>query len=221
VYEMLATGRLKFVADARVEIDPLLVEAGKPTCTEEEFPLLHYPKEQVSALANRRREGPVKEDDHGFDACVAAGTLVTTSRGPVPIENVVEGDSVLTRRGWCRVAAAQQMSALAGAVTIQAGLSNGAVITTTPDHRIWVHGRGWTRMDRLRIGDTLCQENTTHKGPVGVSVESLQSGPMVPVYDLSVEGEHEFFASGVLVHNCHYLQNTLRTARRVEVHQVT
>ena len=24
----------------------------------------------------------------------------------------------------------------------------------------------------------------------------------MPVYDLSIEGKHEFFASGVLVHNC-------------------
>lgn len=28
------------------------------------------------------------------------------------------------------------------------------------------------------------------------------SGPAVPVYDLTVEGEHEFFAAGLLVHNC-------------------
>jgi hypothetical protein len=27
-------------------------------------------------------------------------------------------------------------------------------------------------------------------------------GKSVPVYDLMVEGDHEFFANGVLVHNC-------------------
>jgi phage terminase large subunit-like protein len=33
-----------------------------------------------------------------------------------------------------------------------------------------------------------------------VSVEALSE--KIPVYDLTVEGEHEFFANGVLVHNC-------------------
>lgn len=34
-----------------------------------------------------------------------------------------------------------------------------------------------------------------------LSVEAA-NGPSVPVYDLSVDGSHEFFANGLLVHNC-------------------
>src|SRR5208283_2573633 len=39
---------------------------------------------------------------------------------------------------------------------------------------------------------------------VALSVEmpSEKSSHFVPVYDLQVDGEHEFFANGILVHNC-------------------
>lgn len=68
LYEMLASKRVKFVKGARIERDRNLGD-GKPTCTEEELPFIHYPKDQDSALARNRREIPVKEDDHGHDAC--------------------------------------------------------------------------------------------------------------------------------------------------------
>lgn len=36
----------------------------------------------------------------------------------------------------------------------------------------------------------------------GVHVNNNTSTPLVPVWDISVEGEHEFIAEGVVVHNC-------------------
>ena len=35
-----------------------------------------------------------------------------------------------------------------------------------------------------------------------IIVEQLSRGPRLPVYDICVEEEHEFFANGILVHNC-------------------
>lgn len=40
--------------------------------------------------------------DHD-DGCFAAGTLIETNRGCIPIESVVEGDEVWTRHGWTKV----------------------------------------------------------------------------------------------------------------------
>jgi hypothetical protein len=40
-------------------------------------------------------------------------------------------------------------------------------------------------------------------GLVSVSITQICALPSVqPTYDLTVEGEHEFFANGILVHNC-------------------
>jgi hypothetical protein len=51
--------RLFILADALRERDPLLVEAGRPTCTAEEWD---------SYVWDAAREAPVKEHDHGLDA---------------------------------------------------------------------------------------------------------------------------------------------------------
>lgn len=45
--------------------------------------------------------------------------------------------------------------------------------------------------------------DSCRSGRAAVHVLGVRSlGRAVPVYDLSVEGDHEFFANGVLVHNC-------------------
>jgi hypothetical protein len=38
---------------------------------------------------------------------------------------------------------------------------------------------------------------------IEVHVESVTAGAIAPVYDIGVEGEHEFVANGIVVHNCY------------------
>jgi phage terminase large subunit len=85
VYEMLAQRRIRFVRDARVELDPALDAHELPTCTEDEMPMLHYPVDMDTALTKRKREGPVKENDHGHDAL---WYLMYTIRTAVKVEVV-------------------------------------------------------------------------------------------------------------------------------------
>jgi hypothetical protein len=42
------------------------------------------------------------------------------------------------------------------------------------------------------------------------------SGPPVPVYDLTVSEDHEFFAGGLLVHNCTW-QEGQKSPNRIDV----
>lgn len=56
--------RLFFMRDALVERDRELVEASKPTSTEEEFEGYVWAKSPAGAI----KEAPAKEDDHGMDA---------------------------------------------------------------------------------------------------------------------------------------------------------
>ncbi|MCU0273819.1 MAG: Hint domain-containing protein, partial [Acidimicrobiales bacterium] len=100
---------------------------------------------------------PLKQNDH---SCLVAGTMVETSVGEVPIEEVVGGDRVLTRSGWREVLWAGRTGEHVPVLRVQ--MSDGGTLTGTGDHPVWVEGQGWTRLDALRYGDILgsCQETS-------------------------------------------------------------
>ncbi|MGW0146887.1 RICIN domain-containing protein [Streptomyces sp. NPDC003333] len=85
-------------------------------------------------------------------------------------------------------------------------LADGGSLTSTPGHRFFVVGRGWTLASELREGDVL----PTPDGVRAVTslVERQEAKPRT-VYDLTVSGLHTFYAvagdSPVLVHNCNDL----------------
>lgn len=92
------------------------------------------------------------------DICLAAGTLVETASGKLPIEAIGSGDQVLTRRGLRRVLWAGITSASAKTITVE--FSNGTHLRGTPNHPVFVHGKGFIRLDSLRYGDKIesCSE---------------------------------------------------------------
>lgn len=150
------------------------------------------------------------EDKHNH--CFVAGTLVMTDQGEVPIENVCAGMRVLTREGYYPVKAAGMTREDAEVWTL--AMSDGRSITGTPDHLVWTEEKGWTRLDALRYGDTLCAwESTDHPSATSTAARSVVLGSAAArsvaasparaaVYDLTVDGPPEFFAGGILVHNC-------------------
>lgn len=143
----------------------------------------------------------VDAHNHGWDACIAKGQLITTSLGDIPVEQVKVGDLVLTRHGYKRVFA----SGLTGKSrdVVEVTTTNGKLICT-PDHRIWT-SYGWTNADALRCGDTVIEDvSTCVKQSFGhvISVSAVRD--KFDVYDISVQDCPEFFAGGVLVHNCRY-----------------
>lgn len=236
-------------------------------------------------------DGPVtyfkKEfQEKGFPVwtwCLASGTLVLTSRGEIPIEEVRRGDSVLTRAGWRPV---QHLTFMGYKETV--GLRVGTrILRATADHRIATPS-GWRHAGALaadavaasgsnpgvfrgelmplaavrssdlmnpralfvnRIGDHLEMLGIDAGGvsaqmvdgvpladwsddvlpnpdmgrdgrPLAVTLEFFDSvsgtfgtrpvealsgehGDILPVWDIGVEGEHEFVAEGIVVHNCY------------------
>lgn len=117
----------------------------------------------------------MKEDDHG---CLVAGTLVTTSRGPIPIESIRMGDQVLTRRGLRRVLAAGMTQVAAR--TLRVTLENGGYLSGTADHPVWIQGEGFIRMDALRYGMMVeCQSQSALVESSFAAIPSLPTGPRV------------------------------------------
>jgi PBSX family phage terminase large subunit len=89
--------RLMFVADQMDDPDPNMVEAGKPTCIEDEIPGYVLKRD---AKSGRVLEG-VPADNQDDHSCFPAGTLVVMGDGVSQrsIEDIIVGDSVWTPHG--------------------------------------------------------------------------------------------------------------------------
>jgi phage terminase large subunit len=161
--------RLFLFRGATARRDPDLEDAKKPTSTEQEFG--GYVWEEVKD-GKPVKDAPVKVDDHG---CLAAGTLVTTSTGPVPIEDIRPGTLVATRDGWRPVVAAGMTNPAADVVTVH--LDNGTTVTATPDHPFWVSDTGWQRCDSMGYGDILGSWNPTSSPSTGSATAATPTPP--------------------------------------------
>jgi intein/homing endonuclease len=67
--------------------------------------------------------------------CIAEGTLVSTDTGYKEIQNIVVGDSVLTKNGYHKV---DQTTPMGVKKVMRVSLSDGSSFEATPDHRILV-----------------------------------------------------------------------------------
>jgi len=93
-------------------------------------------------------------DQNGPDHyCLIAGTPIETEEGPVPVERIVPGMRVATRKGYRRVTHAGQTSPLADVRTYT--WSDGRTITATPNHPVYVPGRGFIPLRDLLPSTTV------------------------------------------------------------------
>ena len=156
----------------------------------------------------------------GACGCFVAGTLVWTSTGLIPIEDVRIGDMVLTQdesTGGLEVHEVTDEIVIEAAALLDVTLhhQDGAVevIRTTDEHPFWVEsplviGRksgptGWRRADGLRPGEQVRTLTGT------AFIESLSfTGERQTVYNLTVHGRPNYHVGpdGVLVHTvCHFV----------------
>lgn len=135
--------------------------------------------EPVSSLYEQRRihhagSFPYLEDSQ----CVAQGTLVTTRRGNIPVEQVSVADYVFTRDGWKQVL----WSGFTGIKQVVRIQTDAGSLICTPNHPIFTEKSGFIRADNLSSGDRIirCQWNqsgrslfTGGKNTTGVAVKTL------------------------------------------------
>jgi hypothetical protein len=133
--------------------------------------------------------------DDGIDACFVAGTMISTATGPMPIELVKSGDLVWTRAGLRRVLDSGITSASSDVLSYE--FSNGNIITATPSHRVMTN-LGWQMLSDIHIGDYVLSELEWCR------LSAVKKAGKAPVYNLTVEDVPEYFANGILAHNCRY-----------------
>ena len=165
---------------------------------------------------------------YGFScACFRDGTKIMTLTGEKNIEDITEMDHVLTRKGFKKVKHAW-CNGERDCIEVNV---EGTKIICTPDHRFIdsfnneVKAQDLTKTTSLvKIDTKEWQKWLSTSGKIDESLtKSLrQTGIPQPqlahltaktssvvgrytVYDIEVEDCHEFFANGVLVHNCAYV----------------
>lgn len=89
----------------------------------------------------------------------------------------------------------------AGAVRVLR-LANGRSLRITGNHPVYLGGR-WVPAGEIEVGDRLTALTPDRRDLRGLRVESIDAvEPLVEaLYDISVDGCHNFFAEGALVHN--------------------
>ncbi|MFF2464924.1 RICIN domain-containing protein [Streptomyces mirabilis] len=87
---------------------------------------------------------------------------------------------------------------------VDIALVGGGLLSTTPGHRFFVNGRGWTLASDLHVGDPLRTKDGAFR-----AVKSLDDRSGLapkPVYDMTVSHLHTFYVvvgtTPVLAHNC-------------------
>lgn len=162
----------------------------------------------------------VDKDNHYIDACIEHGQLVSTDKGYVAVQDIKQGDKVLTRNGYKRVNHAWKTYDDARIWVVKT--ANGLELRATDNHLVYTKN-GFTRVDALHCGDELLtsfNETKLCENPKLVEDRVLTvyaTEETNKVYDLEVDGEHEFFASNVLVHNCRYALEKIMKRSRMKI----
>lgn len=137
--------------------------------------------------------------------CLAPGTVVYTSAGPVAIEKIQVGDLVLSQHPETGELAFKPVLATtvrpAGElIRVHIG---GESISTSGGHPFWVSGEGWVKARDLRSGMEL------HTASGSVTVSTIDAGPVSETHNLIVADFNNYFAgeNRVLSHD-----NTVRKA---------
>jgi hypothetical protein len=113
--------------------------------------LTNYVREKFSFVT--KEDKIVDEAKFHCMSCFVAGTMVQTDKGETPIELIKVGDMVATRQGYQKVIEAGKTGIARDVMT--ATFSNGETLTGTPDHPIYVRGRGFVPLTCLRYNDII------------------------------------------------------------------
>ena len=143
-----------------------------PSCKHTQDELSSYRYREDSRTGNILPE-PVDKDNH---LCVAKGTLIKTNKGNIAIENIKEGDYVLTRAGYKKVLAASKTGENVKTKTLIT--KKGNILFATHNHKIYnYYENRFLPLDTLRYGDKIliCKGNVSYiRVKSGIVIQNLK-----------------------------------------------
>lgn len=158
--------------------------------------------------------GPFKDQVVMSNLCVAGETKIKIDCEPYIIE-IKDLQSYLNKSNvkvlsyniennepqMEKILAFAQTSTNAKVIKIKTNLGS-EEITLTPEHKVFTNNRGYVMAKQLNLYDQLVFISEMESKTVG-SIVAIEYPPdEIPVYDITVENTHNFFANGILVSNC-------------------
>lgn len=149
------------------------------------------------------------------EECFVKGTPILTECGYKCIESVSESDKVYSYNHALNKVELKRVQRsfkqpLYNRKLVKIKTNTGKEIVCTDNHRIFkANTNSYVRADSLQVHDLMLLKNSLHKRVLQeeiVSIEVIEVSE-VDVYDLTVEDNHNFFANGLLVHNCQDISN--------------
>lgn len=158
---------------------------------------------------------PLNEPIDKFNHCFTGDTLIETENGLKRIDSIKVGERVWTSGGLKSVERLWK-NGYKKICNITLFFANFQVrMSVTPDHKVKA-GKQWKKVSELKRGDILWvssfsmernsgqTDSRTQNAAVAVVLQDIEirSEEEREVFDLQVNDIHEYFANGILVHNC-------------------
>lgn len=151
----------------------------------------------------------------GVNPCLVGDTLIQTIEGAKPIKDLVgtqpyvycmndEGKLIIKQ-------ASKVWKTRENAELVEIDFNRGKLICT-PDHKIFTRNKGWVKAVDLQPKDKLNGLGFTKGNEIDEVIKLTSKNFIVKsvtklnytadVYDMTVEGVHNFIANNIIVHNC-------------------
>lgn len=175
--------------------------------------------EENELLQNSLERGMEARREYAKDpmnavVCFKAGTLIYTSKGLYPIENLTTKDSVYSLNTKTKIIELSKISNTLRRETkgVYQVLINSDTINVTSEHPFYIKNIGWIPVRQLKQNDVLINS----EGEEIVILNVLQIEENSVVYNLEVEGNHNYFITQekVLVHNKKIVNSKSRKRKR-------
>jgi len=151
-----------------------------------------------------------KKKDNGIlvNPCLTGDALILTDKGEVKLSDIVHDPQeyqVVTMDTETNTLSYENLmyrgltQELANVISIKG--KDGTTLKLTPHHLVFVKEKGWIPASDIRKGDKVIKVKKELEIDE-LEVESIEVVENEAVYDLTTETNHNFFANGVLVHNC-------------------
>ena len=125
--------------------------------------------------------------------CVSKHSKVQTYNGIQEIKDVSIGDMILTCDGFRKVTNKWRSSKPTVEVVTRKG-----TVRCSPDHKIYVVDKGWTRSEDLRVGDVLQEEKFDYEGCRNTELPVYLKGASIPFSKIELTSDL-FWALGAFL----------------------
>lgn len=117
---------------------------------------LTFPNGAIAIAYNGDQPDQLRGPQH--DTCFVRGSMILSTAGQIPIQDVSVGDTVITRAGLQPIIRTLARTAEVGRVMF----SNGTVLRGTADHPVLTE-KGWVCMGELRAGEQCLSIGEKHR----------------------------------------------------------